>query len=188
MRPKPSFNLLSKTFGSASATTSLAPIQRPLAEVVGNLLRAQEQTLSVAESCTGGGLGSKLTDISGSSDYFIGGIIAYQNRIKEELLQVSSTDLEAHGAVSAPVAQQMAEGVRKQLKTDWGIGITGVAGPTGGTEQKPVGLVHIAIAGPTGQCVSYEYRRTAQQDRAVIRDRSISFALDMLRRQLLTST
>jgi nicotinamide-nucleotide amidase len=157
-----------------------------LASVVGDRLRANNQTLSVAESCTGGGLGARLTEISGSSDYFVGGVIAYQNEVKIKLLQVNAADIERDGAVSETVARQMAEGVRQSLNTDWGISITGIAGPTGGTEAKPVGLVYIGLAGPNGYRSAHEYRRAAQQDRAVIRDRSRSFALDTLRRHLLT--
>jgi nicotinamide-nucleotide amidase len=159
-----------------------------LASVVGDRLRAKNQTLSVAESCTGGGLGARLTEISGSSDYFVGGVIAYQNEVKIKLLQVNAADIERDGAVSEAVARQMAEGVRKALNTDWGISITGIAGPTGGTETKPVGLVYIGLAGPNGYRSAHEYRRAAQQDRAVIRDRSLSFALDTLRRHLMTSS
>lgn len=157
-----------------------------LASVVGDRLRAKNQTLSVAESCTGGGLGARLTEISGSSDYFVGGVIAYQNEVKIKLLQVNAADIERDGAVSETVARQMAAGVRQALNTDWGISITGIAGPTGGTETKPVGLVYIGLAGPNGYSSAHEYRRAAQQDRAVIRDRSRSFALDTLRRHLLT--
>ncbi|MEM9138003.1 MAG: competence/damage-inducible protein A [Cyanobacteria bacterium P01_F01_bin.42] len=155
-----------------------------LASVVGELLRNQNQTLAVAESCTGGGLGARLTEIAGSSDYFIGGVIAYQNDVKVKLLQVKPGDLDEYGAVSSQVAAQMAQGIQSLLNTSWGIGITGIAGPTGGTPNKPVGLVYIGIAGPDGVDV-YEYRRTARQERALIRDRSTSFALDRFRRCLM---
>ena len=157
-----------------------------LASVVGHLLGCRNQTVSVAESCTGGGLGARFTEVSGSSNYFIGGIIAYQNDVKVNVLQVNPADLNTHGAVSSQVAAQMAQGAKTLLKTDWGISITGIAGPTGGTTTKPIGLVYVGIAGPQGVNV-YEYRRTAQQAREVIRDRSISFALDRLRRSLLNT-
>ncbi|GAB4550485.1 MAG: competence/damage-inducible protein A [Pleurocapsa sp.] len=155
-----------------------------LASVVGELLRQKQQTLSVAESCTGGGLGAMLTEIPGSSDYFLGGIMAYANRVKIALLNVNPKDLEEFGAVSPVVAQQMATGVKQSLDTDWGIGITGIAGPGGGTDTKPVGLVYIGLAHPTGKVESFEYRFGAQRGRSLIRHLSTCNALDILRRQL----
>ncbi|MGF1540853.1 MAG: competence/damage-inducible protein A [Pleurocapsa sp.] len=156
-----------------------------LASVVGNLLINAKQTLSVAESCTGGGLGAMLTDIPGSSNYFLGGIIAYANRVKTALLNVKAIDLEQFGAVSATVAQQMAVGVKQKLNTDWGIGITGIAGPGGSTETKPVGLVYLGIASPNGEVESFEYRFGQQRSRSLIRNLSAYNALDRLRRKLL---
>ena len=156
-----------------------------LASVVGNLLTKSRQTLSVSESCTGGGLGAMLTDIPGSSNYFIGGIIAYANSVKTTLLNVNSTDLEKLGAVSVTVAEQMAMGVKQALNTDWGIGITGIAGPGGDTENKPVGLVYIGLAAPNGEVESFEYRFGKQRSRSLIRHLSSYNALDCLRRQLL---
>ena len=159
-----------------------------LSSVVGNLLTKAQQTLSVAESCTGGGLGAMLTDIPGSSNYFMGGIIAYANQVKTSLLNVSSTDLEKLGAVSAAVAEQMAVGVKQRLATDWGIGITGIAGPGGNTETKPVGLVYIGIASPNGEVESFEYRFGKQRSRSLIRHLSAYNALDRLRRKLLLNS
>lgn len=159
-----------------------------LASVVGKLLTNSQQTLSVAESCTGGGLGAMLTDIPGSSNYFIGGIIAYANQVKNALLNVNATDLEQFGAVSATVAEQMAVGVKQRLTTDWGIGITGIAGPGGDTENKPVGLVYIGIAFPSGKVESFEYRFGKQRSRSLIRYLSACDALDRLRRKLLLTT
>ncbi|NJK47495.1 competence/damage-inducible protein A [Candidatus Gracilibacteria bacterium] len=156
-----------------------------LASVVGQLLQKKQETVSVAESCTGGGLGAIFTTISGSSDYFIGGIISYENRIKISILGVSPEDLDRFGAVSHPVAQQMAAGVQKQLKTSWGLSITGIAGPSGGTETKPVGLVYIGIACPDGTIESVEYRLGERRDRETIRTLSAYNALDLLRRKLL---
>jgi nicotinamide-nucleotide amidase len=156
-----------------------------LASVVGELLQKAGNTLSVAESCTGGGLGEMLTSIPGSSDYFLGGIIAYANKVKVNFLGVNSQDLEHLGAVSASVAQQMASGVKKCLGTNWGIGITGIAGPGGGTETKPVGLVYIAIASPEGKVESFECRFGQERNRDSIRFLSVCSALDMLRRKLL---
>jgi nicotinamide-nucleotide amidase len=157
-----------------------------LASIVGGLLKAAKETVGVAESCTGGGLGEMFTAISGSSDYFVGGIIAYDNRVKMALLEVSSQDLEQFGAVSHPVAKQMALGAQKQLKTSWALSITGIAGPGGGTETKPVGLVYIGLATPEGEVNSFEYRLGERRDRLTIRHLCACNALDLLRRKLLS--
>lgn len=158
--------------------------QDTLSSVVGRLLQASCQTVAVAESCTGGGLGQKLTDVPGSSQYFWGGVIAYDNRVKVQQLKVNPEDLEQYGAVSAPVAEQMAQGVCEQLGTTWGLSITGIAGPGGGSELKPVGLVYVGLAGPTGT-IHREYRIAAARGRDWIREVSASNALDLLRRQLI---
>jgi nicotinamide-nucleotide amidase len=155
-----------------------------LASVVGGLLKAQRQTLAVAESCTGGGLGQILTDIPGSSEYFMGGVISYANRVKVELLGVNADDLAAEGAVSEIVARQMASGVKAKLGTDWGVSITGVAGPGGGTETKPVGLVYIGIASPDGSIEGIKYQLGSQRERELIRLMSASQALNLLRQRL----
>lgn len=154
-------------------------------QVVGNLLSQKGETLSVAESCTGGGVGNLLTAIPGSSQYFYGGIIAYDNSIKVKLLKVDPTDLENFGAVSEVVAKQMALNVKEVLGTDWGISITGIAGPGGGTETKPVGLVYSAIATPEQQVYCLESQFGAYKSREAIRDLSAHFILDQLRRKLL---
>ena len=156
-----------------------------LASVVGNLLRNAKQTLSVAESCTGGGLGQMLTEISGSSDYFWGGIVAYDNSVKEKVLGINPNDLKEFGAVSATVAEQMAIGVKERLGTTWGISITGVAGPNGGTEAKPVGLVYIGLAGPECLVESFEFQFGATRGRTLIRHLSACNALNSLRQKLL---
>ncbi|MEM6424498.1 MAG: competence/damage-inducible protein A [Cyanobacteria bacterium P01_D01_bin.128] len=156
-----------------------------LAAVVGRLLQSRGETLAVAESCTGGGLGQLLTAIPGSSTYFWGGIIAYDNQVKTNLLQVSSSDLETHGAVSEPVANQMALGVQQRLKTDWALSITGIAGPGGGTADKPVGLVYIGLADPTGAVTSVAHQFGGFRGRDWVRHLSSAAALDKLRRQLL---
>ena len=156
-----------------------------LPSVVGELLRRQKQTLSVAESCTGGGLGEIITQIAGSSDYFGGGVISYDNRVKVALLDVNEGDLNNFGAVSEIVAQQMALGVQKRLATDWGISITGIAGPGGGSETKPVGLVYIGLASPEGKVTVSEHRFGENRDRLTIRQISAYTALDRLRRNLL---
>jgi nicotinamide-nucleotide amidase len=159
--------------------------QATLASATGELLRQRGHTLAVAESCTGGGLGHLLTSVSGSSDYFWGGVISYDNQVKVNLLGVNATDLEAQGAVSDGVARQMAAGVRSRLDTTWGLSITGIAGPGGGTETKPVGLVYIGIAGPDGLLESSVHQFGAMRDRDFIRWLSACTALDILRRKLL---
>jgi nicotinamide-nucleotide amidase len=155
-----------------------------LASVVLERLRRRGQTLAVAESCTGGGLGAALAAVPGASDVFLGGVIAYANAVKQEVLGVSPELLEAHGAVSDPVAQAMAQGARRATGADWALAITGVAGPGGGTEQKPVGLVHIAVAGPNG-CVSEGIRFGSSPGRSWIQTLSAGEALNRLRLALL---
>ena len=159
--------------------------EQSLTSVVGQLLRDRQETLAVAESCTGGGLGAMLTEIPGSSDYFRGGVIAYANEVKQSLLQVNSDDLAQFGAVSDPVAQQMAIGVKKALNTSWGISITGIAGPGGGTEEKPVGLIYIGLASPDGTVESFEYRLGKVRGRSLNRHLTVCNALDLLRRKIL---
>ncbi|NJO96650.1 MAG: competence/damage-inducible protein A [Pleurocapsa sp. CRU_1_2] len=158
--------------------------QETLAAVVGKLLTNAQQTLSIAESCTGGGLGAMLTEIPGSSNYFWGGVIAYANQVKQILLRVNSQDLAEYGAVSDTVAQQMAVGVKQRLQTDWGISITGIAGPGGDTTDKPVGLVYIGVATPENESFSYDYRFGKQRGRELVRYLSSCAALDLLRRNL----
>ena len=114
---------------------------------VGERLAASGRTLATAESCSGGLIAHRLTNVPGASDYFLGGFVAYSNDAKAELLGVAARDIEAHGAVSEAVARQMAEGALERLGADFGIGVTGIAGPAGGTLEKPVGLVYIAVAG-----------------------------------------
>jgi nicotinamide-nucleotide amidase len=157
-----------------------------LASVVGELLRSTHETLAVAESCTGGGLGQLLTAIAGSSDYFWGGIISYDNQVKVSLLNVDPANLAQHGAVSDIVAKQMAVGARSRLGTTWGLSITGIAGPGGGTPAKPVGLVYVGLAGPDQEVESIEYRLGELRSREWIRRLSACSALDQLRRKLLT--
>lgn len=155
-----------------------------LASVVGKQLQAAGETLSVAESCTGGGLGQMITSIAGSSSYFKGGVIAYDDAVKRSLLGVTAEDLAAQGAVSAAVAQQMATGVCSLLGTTWGLSITGVAGPGGGTTAKPVGLVYLGLARQDGEAESCEYHFGALRGRDWIQRLSACTALDQLRRQL----
>jgi nicotinamide-nucleotide amidase len=131
---------------------------------VGERLRETDATVAVAESLTGGLVGSLLTDVPGSSDYFDRGVVAYSNAAKLTDLGVTRESLDAEGAVSAPVAREMARGVRDRAGTTWGVSTTGIAGPSGGTEEKPVGLVYVGVAyaGPWGSESS-----TASADRYV---------------------
>lgn len=158
-----------------------------LASVTGKLLREAKQTVAVAESCTGGGLGAMLTSVSGSSSYFRGGIVAYDNDVKQQLLTVKAESLNQEGAVSGTVAKEMALGAKKQFHSDWGLSITGIAGPTGGTAEKPVGLIYVGIATPEEETDQVELRLGQQRLRDTIRHVSACHALDQLRRRLLTA-
>jgi nicotinamide-nucleotide amidase len=153
-----------------------------LEKVVGYLLSMRQATLSVAESCTGGRLGWRLTRVPGSSDYFEGGVIVYSNELKKRLIGVKASLLKKHGAVSAEVASAMAEGVRQKCATDYGLAVTGLAGPGGGTEEKPVGTVFVAVAEEREVRVR---RLSLTGGRGTIRRASATAALDLLRRVLL---
>ena len=157
-----------------------------LASVIGFLLSQRGETLAVAESCTGGLVGKMLTDISGSSNYFWGSITAYENSVKQKLLGVTSQDLETLGAVSAVVAEKMSAGVRLRLGTTWGLSVTGIAGPSGESNNKPIGLVYIGLANSQGT-ISFENHFGASRDRTSIRHLSACTALDILRRELITT-
>jgi nicotinamide-nucleotide amidase len=159
-----------------------------LGHAVGTLLSRHCQTLAVAESCTGGGLGQMITAVPGSSAYFLGGVITYANAVKTALLGVNPETLASVGAVSPAVAEQMAIGVKQHLAADWGLSITGIAGPDGGTPEKPVGLVYLGVARPDGQASHLECRFGSGRDRDWIRLLSASTALDLLRRALLNQT
>ena len=116
-------------------------------EALGALLRAKGLTLATAESCSGGLIGHRITNVAGSSAYYIGGVVSYSNDAKERLLGVKSESLAMHGAVSETVAREMADGARRRLGADIAVAVTGIAGPGGGTAEKPVGLVHMAVSG-----------------------------------------
>jgi nicotinamide-nucleotide amidase len=150
-------------------------------QVIGDLLRGRGWHLAAAESCTGGLLLSRLTEIPGSSDYVTSGVVSYSNQSKIDLLGVNPALIDAHGAVSEPVAQAMAAGMRARSGADVGIAITGIAGPAGGTEAKPVGTVFIALDTPAGALVR---RRQMLGGRDMIRAMAAHGALDMLRRLL----
>ena len=151
-----------------------------LAAVVIDRCRALKLRLAVAESCTGGLLGERLTNIPGSSDVFLGGVIAYHNDLKKELLGVRAEDLERNGAVSEQVALQMASGIRERTGADVGVSVTGIAGPGGGTPEKPVGLVWIAVHSSEAKARRFH----VVGDRAEIRQRAAQAALEMVRRAL----
>ncbi|HEY0079465.1 MAG TPA: competence/damage-inducible protein A [Pyrinomonadaceae bacterium] len=151
-------------------------------EVVGLRLAVAGFTLAVAESCTGGLISGRLTEVPGSSTYFMEGVVAYSNEAKVRLLGVPADLIGEHGAVSAPVAEAMAEGVRLRAETDFGLSITGIAGPGGGSEEKPVGLVYIALSDDAHT----EHRKLLLPgDRQLIRWRASQAALDLLRRRLI---
>jgi nicotinamide-nucleotide amidase len=158
--------------------------ERSIAEIVLELAREQGVTLATAESCTGGLVASRLTSVSGSSDVFRGGVVAYSNDVKAAELGVPRGVLEEHGAVSAETAKAMAEGARERLGADLAVAVTGVAGPGGGTEEKPVGLVYLHAAGPFGEAA----RKTdLPGDREMVRGRATAAALHLLR-AVLTQT
>ena len=146
-----------------------------IAQRVGERLRDRRKTVAVAESCTGGLLGAALTDVPGSSAYFLGGVIAYANRVKLDQLGVSQAVLDAEGAVSAAAATAMAVGVRSLLRADIGLSITGVAGP-GEEEHKPAGLTFVGITAPAPVATRYQW----EGDRWNNRRRSVLAALDVL--------
>ena len=155
---------------------------RALEQVVGDLLREHAMTIAVAESCTGGLLASRLTDVPGSSDYVERGVVCYSNRSKTELAGVPEALIREHGAVSEPVAQAMAEGIRSRAGTNVGVGITGIAGPGGGTPEKPVGTVAVAVV------VDDEVRvRTFQfvGSREMVKFQAAQSALNMTRLMVL---
>jgi nicotinamide-nucleotide amidase len=153
-----------------------------LEQIVGYWLQMRNATLAVAESCTGGLLAERITSVSGSSRYFLGGAIVYSNQLKTELASVPAEMIERHGAVSREVAAALAEGIRYRCEATLGVGITGVAGPTGGTAEKPVGLVFHAVAGDWGTEV---VQRNFPGDRKRIRRFASTMALDMVRRKLM---
>jgi len=154
-----------------------------LAEVIGRLLLKKGQTLAVAESCTGGYISHLITSVPGSSGWYKGGVTAYSNEIKQQLLGVSAGTLEKHGAVSEQVVCEMAEGARRKMKADFSVATSGIAGPTGGTEEKPVGTVWIAVATP-GKIFAEKFVFGDNRERNIIR--SSQTALQILRRTIIT--
>jgi len=147
------------------------------AQRLGKELKRRGWTISVAESCTAGGLASRITDVPGASSYFLGGIIAYHNRVKERSLAVPASVISQSGAVSEQAARAMAAGCKDALGSDVSVAITGIAGPGGGTPDKPVGLVYIAVASPSGiDCERFLFRG----DRKAVRRSAVNAALNMV--------
>ena len=157
--------------------------QEMLEEVVGRLLRQRQLTVAVAESCTGGLIGYRLTQVPGSSAYVDRGVLCYSNQAKTDLLAVPARLIEQHGAVSREVAEAMAKGMRDRAGVSVALSVTGIAGPGGATETKPVGLVYIGLDGGSGDVMTKEFR--FHGDRSVIRQRAAQAALDLLRRWLI---
>ncbi len=155
-----------------------------LEEVVIKLLLSRKETIAVAESCTGGEIGSKLTKIPGSSKIFYGGVIAYNNSIKQNILEVPKKIINTHGAVSKQVVEAMAKGVQKKFKVNWAISVSGIAGPTGGSKLKPVGLVNFCIKGPK-TLITWEERFGSNKTREDIQKLSVLNALDRLRLSII---
>jgi len=151
--------------------------------VVGDLFRALGETVAVAESCTGGLLAGRLTDVAGSSDYFLGSAVTYANRAKEALVGVAPATLERFGAVSEETAREMAQGARKRFGSTLGVSVTGIAGPAGGSPEKPVGTVHVALDAADG--VKQHRRFLLGGDRALIRRWTTTAALVMIRQYLM---
>jgi len=169
--------------GVERLTAALAPYVfsddgRALEMVVGDALRAHGWRIAVAESCTAGLVLGRLTDVPGSSAWVVGGVVAYANEVKVQQLGVPAALLQEHGAVSEPVAQAMASGVRERLGADVGLAITGIAGPDGGSPEKPIGTVVIALSGPREIVKTLRFAG----DRQMVRTQSVAAALDMVRR------
>ena len=154
-----------------------------MAEVIGRELVQQNKKLAVAESCTGGYISHLITSVPGSSEYYNGSVTSYSNEMKEKLLGVSRENLEKYGAVSEQVAREMVEGVKRVMNADYAVATTGIAGPTGGTEEKPVGTVWIAVSGPEKTWVKKYTFIGDQRDRNIVR--SGQSALQLLRRMVL---
>ncbi len=150
-------------------------------ETIGPLLRGRGATVVTAESCTGGLIGSLLTDVSGSSDYYLGGIVAYSNEVKYALLGVREETLNGPGAVSRETALEMAHGARRLLNADFALAVTGIAGPTGGTPGKPVGLVYIAMVGPgIEQCERHIWDGGRQENKMRSAQRALRLLIEHL--------
>jgi nicotinamide-nucleotide amidase len=173
---------LSKKIEGALGIAVFACNGETMEEVIGRLLRERNETVAVAESCTGGLIGRRLTEVPGSSDYFIEGCVTYSNAAKVRTLAVEQKTLDEFGAVSAETAEAMAVGMRERAGTTYALSVTGIAGPEGGTVEKPVGTVFFGLAGPKG---ARSNKLVLPGDRYLIRWRASQAALDILRRQVL---
>ena len=176
---------LTSMLGEAVGEALLGPETVTLEELVGQLLRARGLSLAVAESCTGGLIGHRLTNVPGSSDYFLGGVVSYSNAAKHDLLRVPADVLAQQGAVSAETARDMARGVRDTFHAAMGLAVTGIAGPGGGSLEKPVGTVYIALATEAGDD-GWHYEFCGNRDE--IKTLTAETALDRLRRKLLAES
>ena len=163
----------------------MAEERESLEALVGRLLRECGRTIACAESCTGGLLTSRLTDVAGSSAYVMGAVVSYTNEVKASLIGVHEATLKAFGAVSEETAREMAEGVRRAIPADIGVGITGIAGPGGATAEKPVGLVYIAVA---AEHMTHAVRHVFSGSRAEVKRQSTEAALAMVRDLLLDNS
>ncbi|MEA3443872.1 MAG: CinA family protein, partial [Bacteroidota bacterium] len=168
---------LEKYIPGVIANYDAAPVQ----ESIGKLLRQMKKTVSTAESCTGGKIAHYFTSVAGSSDYFTGSIVAYSNEIKERVLGVKSESLVKHGAVSRAVVEEMADSARKLLNTDYAIATSGIAGPGGGTIEKPVGTTWIAVAS-SKEIIAKKFMMGDHRERNI--EKSTISAIDMLRRSI----
>jgi PncC family amidohydrolase len=152
---------------------------------VGRSLISLDATLATAESCSGGLIAHRITNISGSSEYYVGGVVAYSNKVKASLLRVSKSDLSSFGAVSEQVARAMADGARTRFGADYAIAVTGIAGPQGGTPEKPVGLVYISVAAPEATAVLRNvFTGTREEIKAQTAERALRMLLEVLKRSL----
>ena len=154
-----------------------------LEEVVVRLLKQRKQTLATAESCTGGLIANKITNVSGASEVFLAGYVTYANSAKSDVLSVDPKLIDKHGAVSETVARAMAEGARARAASTFGLATTGIAGPTGGSDEKPVGTVYIALASGDSETVARKF--VFPTDRETFKQLAAQAALDLLRRRLL---
>jgi nicotinamide-nucleotide amidase len=158
--------------------------RKKLEAVVAALLTERKKTLATAESCTGGFIANRITNVPGASKFFLGGVVAYSNEVKEKILGVRSETLKQHGAVSEAVAREMAAGARKKFGADFAVAVTGIAGPAGGTEDKPLGTVFVALAGAFGMVVE---RRINSYGREKFKEVTAEQALEMLRQRLVSA-
>jgi nicotinamide-nucleotide amidase len=180
---QPAYGQFARLVAERHADTLYSSDGTTVDEQVAQLLRDEPRTIAVAESCTGGLLSARLTSPAGASEYVLGGVVVYSNEAKVELAGVAAESIERHGAVSEQVVRELAVGVRERMSADVGVGVTGIAGPGGGSEEKPVGLVWLSVAGPDGASLTRSVRLPG--GRGDVRDRAVTVAMHMIRRLLL---